>query len=732
MSLQVSFKGLTYVFFFVFTSFLILLFNFLPSYRSSPYTYNSYDYVFFEDYNTIDNLNNLDDLNWKSSKLDRLLYNPKNYQYSLIRIELPTQIKSNHNLHIKTSKNNFEIFMDEGRYVKSKSQIQKNGDFISTPNTNIYTLYRFQKSDYIYLQMQTNIPAYNGYLTELNIIEKDSRSAIYLATIGNFLMFSICFVYAFSFTLYLLITNATVAGLNLKRLSFTILLFTLFLLLDSTDQFVYLDLTKWTMFVVISLSFITAYYINSIASFLSNTPLKDTIKKISYSFVVPIVAIIYLDLNKMYSYSFTFKYTLIFIILSLTLITTLLVLNKVKSINEKIVFILNLMFIAIFIFRLVEDIQLINIHFSNLLVLLFLIFGLFSFIIIKYYLKKNEEMIRLTDLVLEKRFEVSTVIDCVDNTISTDYDIISFCKNIESSISKLISKKEYVSLYMYSLTKSNNEFKTIYSSGDTTYFRAEIEELIEKSSNFDNGIYHISNKEELHFCIKNNDFSVLTILRCRPYFDENDLEKLRLYFLSIKKTLENILIYSSSMSNQENILMEVSKIINGREQNKYNSSATGELIYYIARKSGMTYTNAMKCKIASYAINIGKLNIRTDLLNKRVLSKKELNEYNEYINITNYMVKRYNNSIMKLVTTISKQYNDNYLNNKNIDINVRIIKVANTMSYYYLNKLVYSYGKFNSALQLVEVQSGIELDPDIIKILIDNKKEITELLNKYL
>ncbi len=175
------------------------------------------------------------------------------------------------------------------------------------------------------------------------------------------------------------------------------------------------------------------------------------------------------------------------------------------------------------------------------------------------------------------------------------------------------------------------------------------------------------------------------------------------------------------------------------KKNKYNSVATGELIYYIARKSGMNYTNTMQCKIVSYAINIGKLNIRSELLNKRVLNNQEQEEYNEYINITHDMVKNYSNSIMQLVKTVCEQYNYDYrlissnlFDDSSIDINVKIIKVAESMSYFYLNKFIYSYGKYDSALQLVQVQSGITLDPSIIKILHDNKKEVKAILDNYL
>ncbi len=566
MTLQINFKGLAYIYFFIITSFIISLFYFYPADKNEPYIYTEYDYILLESYSPqyLSYLNHFDN-NWQTTNIDTILYNPDDKQYAVIRLKIPEHINAGNNLYIKTFKNNFDIYADT-KYIKSNVPIEVESNYIRTPNVNIYTLNKIENLDYIYIYMQTNMPYYAGYITDLNIIEDENLSGVYKPYYVNFLMFVICFIYSTVFTIYVFITNSRTHNIDLRRISLTMLFFTLFLLTDSSAMFSYFTLIHWTAFNVIWISLIMGYYINTISILSNNTISTFLLKCISYCFSIPIVYTMFLDYNYIASYSVTFKYVLVFIIIALILASILMAISKPLASAQKITLCINLLFIVIFSIKFIEDTQLLNIHFSSIYSLIVLVFVIFSYSLLRNYMNKNKEKLKLMDLVLEKRFEINTIIDCVNDTISTDYDVVSLCEKLHKSVNKLALDKENISMYMYSLNNRRNTFKNLYKTDSMTYYRLEVEHFIENALKYPNGIYLVSNREELHFCVEHGDSSVLVILKCIPYFDDDDYEKLHLYLSSIKKTLENILIYSSSMGNQESVLEEISKIINEREK----------------------------------------------------------------------------------------------------------------------------------------------------------------------
>ncbi len=731
---KLNYKGFSYIYFYILILTIgILIYN-LPKKNNTSYNINEYEYFLSDSYDFIYPPNKLSTIyNWKTNSVSNLIPNPNNYKYAILKLKLPKDTAFSDSLVIKTHNNNFDVYKKK-QYRKTNTPIQ-NSDYITPAFSNTSVITEIEFEEYIYIYTETNLPAYVGYISQCKVIQEDFTSSAYNSYFFKFLIFIVCFIYSICFILYVFISTDYKNNKTIKKLTITMMLFTIFLLTDSSIIFSYFPLKEWTKLNTVILGLTTFYSFHTISTSVANKNTQKIISCISYSFIPFLAFIYYLDYAKIYFYNITYNYVLMYIVICLIALLIIFVCTKAS----KLVIIVNCIFISIFYIKYTINTRLSSYLFFDIYNLLILFFALFSFVLLKSYIKKNIEMQKVLDLVLKKRFEVNTITECINKTISSDYDIDTFCTNIKNSIETISNNPKNLELTIFKLDKNHDTFDILYDSTGMQFFRLEVEEHISMSLNTKNNIFFTSNKRTLYFSVEQNNVIIFITLACHPYINDKDVNHFNLYFQSIKKSLENILIYSSSMYNQEAVLEEVVKIINERENNKFNSIAVGNLSYYLALKLGLGYTKAMQCKIASYAINIGKLNIKQDILKADILSSEAFVEYSNYITISHNMVKHYDSNIMNLATVVTDEYYEKFdgsgkkgLKGEEININTRIIRLAINVAYYYLNENVNSHLKYASALQIIKIQNSVIFDPSIIKILENNEKEITKLLNNYL
>ncbi len=735
--LKLNYTGLSYVYFYILALTIGILIYHIPFNNNYYNNVEEYDYLLVEEY--IHGYLNYDLNNynsWQTNEVGHFIDNPKNYKYAIIKINIPKNIDFLDNLHIETHRNNFDVYK-KGSYIKTNTPIQ-NTEYITTSSANSYTITEIEHTNAVYIYMETNDPLYTGYLNKIKIVREENISKVFTPYFLKFLMFIVCFIYSLSFLLYVYISKDYTENKSLRKITLTMMLFTIFIFTDSSIIFSYFSLIEWSKINTIALCLLTSYSIYSIASTLKNEKLKRFVSFISYSFIPFLAFLYYLDYNKIVYYSISYNYLILFIIICLIILLISIVSNSSQS-SSKLLVVVNCVFILIFVLEYINNINVLNFHLDNILSSFVLIFVFFTFVLLKGYIERNLEMQKTLDLVLRKKFETNTIIECINRTISSDYDINIFCQYIHSSVKKIIDEEEVLEITIFKIDENADELEILYDTTGMHFFRLEIEDQIKEASNMPNNIYKTSNKRRVFFSVKQGKVDILVALSSTPYFSEKDLAQISLYLQSIKKSLENILIYASSIHNQESVLQEIVKIINEKENYKFNTLAIGDLSYYLATKLNTGYTKAMQCKIVSYAINIGKLDISSNILKEDVLSAESIEEFSNYINITHNMVKHYDNSIMKLATIVTSEYYEKYdgsgkkgLKGDEINLHTRIIRIAINMVYYYLNKNTNSYNKYNDALRILKIQSNVMFDPNIINILENNEDEVKEVLKKYL
>ncbi len=735
-------RGLTYVYLYILIFTIGVLLYHLPSINNSSYVIDEYEYLLLKNHNPryfSDNLNNFED-RWQTNKVSNYINNPEKHSYAIIKLKLDKSKTHSNSLYIKTSNNNFDIYKKD-TYIKSSTPIQGENyeHYITAPFSNTYVINEINDQDFVYLYMETNMPQYAGYIADAQIIQSENLSKIFSQYFIKFLIFVVCFMYSIYFTLYIFISDDYSENKILKKIILAMTLFTIFLITDSSIIFSYFPLKEWTKINTVALWLTSFYGIYAISSIITNDTLNKVVKGIALSYIPFLLFIWCLDYARIAYYNVTYNYLILYIILSLIALLMIFMQIKNKKHVIKHTMIVICIFILVFTIEFIKNTYAINYFFDDILNSFILIFAFFTFILLKGYIDKSIQMQEILDLVLQKRFEVNSIIKCINKTISSDYDINEFCLHIENSVKLISSNPQDLELSIFKVDKKHNIFEILYTSTDFQFFRREIEDHIESTLLGKHNTYVTSNRRRIYFSVKQNDSTILISLGCKPYFNHKDLSHLTLYLQSIKKSLQNILIYTSSMNNQETVLEEVVKIINKHENNKFNALAIGDLCYYIATKLGLGYTKAMHCKIVSYAINIGKLNLNKELLEKEVLGIENFKAYFSYLDITHDMVKNFDNNIMQLTATVTSQYFDKYdgsgtngLKGEEIDINTRIIRVAINMVYYYLNQNIKSHKSFTSSLQLIKIQENSIFDPNIIQVLENNKKEIKSILNKYL
>ncbi len=734
--LKYKISPLHYLYFSVIVLFVITVFSRTETENKKNYNYDTYEYILLDNYDSTI-AESIEDKNysWKTSKVGKTIPNPNKSKYVLAKFKIPDDVNGIASLYITTEKNNFNIFYD-GQFKETPSKIQLS-KYIKTPMKYTYSKNDIKKEENIYLYMQTNVPKYAGYINNISITYDESPSAVLSKELFNYLLFVICMVYLIIVLVYTIYYERNIRPNQFRYMFFASFSLILILLSHSSVILTLFNVITWTSINTLSRCAFTWSYLNVIRVYSKDENVKRYLKYAGNLSILLSLLIIYLNLSGIAFYSITNIIIEMYLIIILPFISYLIYKQTKNKPQAILLTTLNCIFNFLTLLHILEETKIITFYSPSLLLFFIMCFILINIYIFKMYMEKNLAIKNMIKEVNSKAKDLDNIIVSLDNTLKTGNDMDATFVEIHKSISMLINDLDTVYMYIYYIDNQKDIFKNVYKQGSMTHYKQEVKNDVDNIKKLNKDIIKSNNNSTIFYLVENNFIQVAFYLENSTYFKKDEIELIYLFFNSIKKNIQNTLVYRDSILNQQSVLFEVAKIINKREEYKYNSKAIGELCYYISKKIGMNYTEAVYCKIVSYAINIGKLNINSNNLSKKYNTLSEREESKQFINISYEMLKNYDNVVMKIGTKVAQQFYENYngsgsfgLKGKDIDIYARIIRVAYDFVYYYLSDLPNSSGDYSMSLQILKVYENIKYDPVIINCLVENQEEIKQILDK--
>lgn len=262
---------------------------------------------------------------------------------------------------------------------------------------------------------------------------------------------------------------------------------------------------------------------------------------------------------------------------------------------------------------------------------------------------------------------------------------------------------------------------------------------------------------------ENNCFKLLEELENKKFteqiitlnFNGNNIKHVSFCFSPILDTKENIkefLIIGTDLTDTINLQKEIEEtqkdlILTLANVGEKRSKETGNHVkrvanysYLIAKKLALSEEEANLVKLAAPMHDIGKIGIPDSILHKEgKLTKEEYTIMKTHTSIGFDMLKNSQRKLLKASAIIANEHHEKWngsgyprgLKGEEIHIYGRIVAVADVFDALKSNRCYKNAWEDHDVLEYMKEKAGIEFDPKIVKILVDNIDDFLKIKEKY-
>lgn len=223
--------------------------------------------------------------------------------------------------------------------------------------------------------------------------------------------------------------------------------------------------------------------------------------------------------------------------------------------------------------------------------------------------------------------------------------------------------------------------------------------------------------------------------------EENEYNLLELFFANVGMAFSNLFLHKSVNETQNEIIFHITEAM------EYRSQETGshvrrvsEYAHLLALKCGLDKDEAEMLRIASAAHDLGKIGIPDAILNK----PGRLNE-EEYAIIKTHVYRGYDlligssSPVIQMAARIVLQHHERWdgrgyplgLKGEEIHIHGRIVGVADVFDALSNNRVYHKAWEWDEVFDYFKEESGKHFDPNLVRLLMENKEEFREIWIKY-
>ncbi len=290
---------------------------------------------------------------------------------------------------------------------------------------------------------------------------------------------------------------------------------------------------------------------------------------------------------------------------------------------------------------------------------------------------------------------------------------------------------------------TENDFKIIAQitndSGDDSidqiayqYFNKAIEQ---KQSIYENDVlvgYFPSQSEKISLLYLKGVSSLSSI----------DAKLLEIFSGNVSLAFDNLLLNKEMIDTQEELIYRLGDVVESRSNEAGNHiRRMSEVSFMLAKKLGFTQEEAELLKQAAPMHDIGKIATPDKILLKPgKLNDKEMDEMKRHPEIGYDILQGSQRPILKAAAIISAQHHEKFdgsgypkqLKGEDIHIYARIVAVADVFDALTHKRCYKDAWPLEEVIKFFEQASGNHLDPQVVKVMLDNIQLAVAINNRYI
>lgn len=302
------------------------------------------------------------------------------------------------------------------------------------------------------------------------------------------------------------------------------------------------------------------------------------------------------------------------------------------------------------------------------------------------------------------------------------------------------------SFYLRKYNDERNGNKSIIHAATGIYKQYEGKELsrdaYDKLSDMFSSVH-----EKKGFIYRNDEYLVyyksIDIIQNYLYFNGlnrlDDIEKrlFEIFISNLSVAFDNIALNEKLIQSQSELINRLSEVIEARsEETASHVKRVSEITYLLAKKNGLSDVESNLLRVVSPLHDVGKIGIPESILNKPgKLITEEFKIMKEHSMIGYRILKGSGLEILEAGALVAKQHHEYWngngyplgLKGEEIHIFGRITIIADVFDALSHDRVYKKAWLFDDVIDFMEKKSGIMFDPSLVKILIENKKELEKL-----
>ena len=219
---------------------------------------------------------------------------------------------------------------------------------------------------------------------------------------------------------------------------------------------------------------------------------------------------------------------------------------------------------------------------------------------------------------------------------------------------------------------------------------------------------------------------------------EIDRELMNLFSTNISVAFDNVYLNERILSTQKEVIYRLGEVVESRSKETANHvRRVSEITYTLALKYGLSEQEAEMIRMAAPMHDVGKIGISENILNKPgPLTDEEFGQIKKHADIGYEILKDSKLTLMDSASLIARHHHENWdgtgypqgLVGEEIPLMARIVAMADVFDSLCHRRAYKEAWSFEKAVSFIESQNAKKFDPKLVKIFIDNLKEIKEIL----
>lgn len=426
-------------------------------------------------------------------------------------------------------------------------------------------------------------------------------------------------------------------------------------------------------------------------------------------------------------------YILITLILNIFLTIFYYVINKFKN---NLIDIIIIIFMNLFL--LMHGLNYDTYYQINRVVFMILFISFICCVTLKTFLivhQRKLDVIKLNNNLFEER----KICDYLHTSHINNFSIGKVNNLAKSIVLDVNNLFEDIEEFFIAQINKVGQFEILYQNKEGEFYEEYERTFIE---NYDEVITNSFSKNYsdniLYATFKASTYEILFIyFRKTSNFDVKDKTAINILFPSISESLNNTEIFSQYMDTQEELFLEVSKVLNKKSGDKNSPNALMRYAYLIGKANGLNDDDAFNFKLAAAIYDIGKFAIPDSLSDFSKINSSQFDYYVEHIILGQEILSNSNGKIFQIASYCSLDHHENYdgtgfLNKKEDGISIygRMIRVINLLDRFVKRSKHFSDFSIENCITYLLTLSGKEADPKQIDLLISAKKEIWKIIEE--